>query len=88
MCFCFFFSFAIWRGFVKFAACFQSFFINFVCQNIQQMLTSRSDRELNTALAETKRLEQSIAAARSQRVALEAHKNVLDDALAGKRRLV
>jgi hypothetical protein len=41
MCFCFFFSFAIWRGFVKFAACFQSFykfcllkvFINFVCQN-------------------------------------------------------
>ena len=31
MCFCFFFSFAIWRGFVKFAACFQSF-INFVCQ--------------------------------------------------------
>ena len=33
MCFCFFFSFAIWRGFVKFAACFQSF-INFVCQNL------------------------------------------------------
>jgi hypothetical protein len=26
MCFCFFFSFAIWRGFVKVAACFQSFY--------------------------------------------------------------
>jgi hypothetical protein len=51
-------------------------------------LTARSDRELNIALAEAKRLEHSIAAMRSQRVALEAHKNMLDDALAEKRRLI